>query len=1298
MQKVAKNTFNRALNTYTDEQHLEPSYYTEAHNITLVSEGKFFSPTNIQGTEFLADVVADITTLVDANIKTVACKFKIGTTEDVPVLVQFITGKEAGDYGAVYITAYDTANNILYYLYRETGISTDYFDDHRIVDARLFPENGIDYIYFTDGYHELRQLRCEIPTGSLDYFLTDYDLSLQRRGATGTALNTFTSFGAGSLLSGTYQFAYRMVDPDNKKFTKWSSLSNPTHVYSAADSSSPVYSAVGLATNAGITVSITPSTEELNHFDYFQLAVIENIYPVASSQQPASLLPVTAFGAGTYQFNSNRKIGIVPIEEIVVDLAAIKTAKTLAIKQDRLFAGNVKYQGLEFESDPIAVGSFKVQNVSASDSNGIKLGYFRDEVYRFGIIYKDKYGNRSPVKVLDLNAISGNAIKSPLPDVRFPGRSTSSSYSLMSSGNVPRTLGLTLGVRNHPSWAVGFEIVRAKRIKRILFQTPLIGVTSIEGIGALDSYPSLATTDTTAPTTTAYPDAQPQSTTKVYSPENLFWPDFRIINRRDTAVGAGTGRAKIGEAQLSRTSVIPSYSIIFPPASMFNTGAPYQFGTDKVEVVDYALTKVYVKDFETGAHAEGGEHIKTKLSGTWFALNNGDYFFDSAWVGKALTETAQIGIKNYTFVDSLNSGVLIGGNNFFKYSSLSGTGVNWGYEQQTQRCAVIETSQALAPLNQVGSTTFASGVYNSRGLSGTPYIVGAAGPQYQDFNLFTNKFINEYSGFTNNSSYVRAFRIANVVNGEKPASDDRYGTVETNHEFISTGTSYTFSSGEIDLLEAGTDVYVTNLDVFGGDCFVAAHTYKVADTSYSVVQQGKNDTPQTIDSATTLLSKWDNRYYLNSAGAAISQPVALAGASQLIEVVLESEYNGEVLAQDVTSGVTTVNGIPVLGLNSDSAFESVLRSPLLYEYNINLSKHNDQKVYQTLSTINFVQNDFKARVICSDVKIYGSDVQGFDVFRVGNIFDLEENKGALTKLGVCSDDLYAIQETGITYLPTGQSQLQQTDAGILAVGTGDVIGRPIVVHQLRGSQHIRGIVETGECIYVPDAKNQNVYKLQGRQLTHIYAASDIFAKPIAESDVVGFYDPLNSEFFLADNENNTCFVFNEFIEGGTWIGDYEFNLASTKLADGLYGHNKLYVTAQGVTDSKVTYNTYTMYEGDHNSLFGHTVVPRVKLVVNPESDIAKTFDNMLLVSTDRLDEVNLTVPRESMLGDQTSTVSLDNLSIEGGFRIKTMRDADGARLRGSRMTAQVKWKTGADDVATLSSILTKYRPSSRTPF
>lgn len=1254
MIKRTINVFSGGRNTDDSKAIISQDQYLEAHNLELVGDGTFKSLQNIKGTTNVKEIVNDSTV---EEVGAFACKFLIGGVKK-DCNVYFTV-----DDSSFKIWCYDTVDNQLYELFQEPVGTSD-----RIVDVRNYPENDVDVIYFTDFYKELRYFRCVIPTPYTPNFLSPFRISLQRKGAVGSIVtNVITD---GSLLTGSYQFCYRMVDPDSKSFTKWSVPTNPIHIYSVDNNPAlPIPSAgIGLLSNRGVRLIISPSTNESSSFKFVQLAVIEN----TGTQPPltASLLEITPIVSTFlfFEYKANTRIGTIPLSDITVDLAAIETCKTIAIKENRLYGGNVKYAPLNFDRGTPSITSGLVITEVSSVANGFgnelfsstRKGYFRNEVYRFGVVYEDENGNKSPAIPLDLSVVTNNRIGTGIKDIKFPGRDTSSAFTLFNTSGFLQSLGLRLnGIKNHPSWARKLHIVRLQRKENIIAQSPAILMATVEGIGALDDYPSKYFNGAADQTIEG---AQPQTASQILVPKNMFFPEMRNIKQTSNNSGSGSTFTKKGEAEYVPFGY-STFLMIFD--SVYSD--PYQFsGSEKITVVDKALLRARISD---DSIITPGDHINTNISGMFYALKSGDYFFDPNWGAKSIAPTE----KNLPIIDAetftnLGNSASVSGRSVMDYQALDTTGIQYGYRPNIQKSTVVNIGDFQMGDVQISSNVqFANGTLNK--YSAGSQILAGQTLSYE--SSLTNRYVSRYSGF----SQEVVTGAVNIVNVELGLGDDRYGDFNAFHEYIPTGATYTFTNTDIASLEAGGNVLV-NLDVWGGDCFVAPHIFKITDSAYSIVNQRKK--AGAADSTNDLIEKW-NYFFRNSSGAAISIPVAVESAAQYITVILESKYNGTVRDKDILSSFVNESGFPVYVPSDD-----VARTPLTYNYNINLSKENNDKIFTTRPLYSFTQNNFPSRVIYSDIKIYNSDQQGFDIFRVGNLLDLEEQRYDINKLAVARDNLYAIQERGVYYLPTGERQIEQTDSDTLAVRTGDVIGRPILIDGFRGSQHIRGIVETGSVIYIPDNFNKNVYVLSGTDLQSITKDNEslfreIFNQELIEKSVVGFYDFVRDELLLVAGGKTQ--IFNPRIG---WVGDYEFVPSS-----GLF-NNKLYVTGK-VGDSL---SIYTMYTGSVNQLFGNLVTPRVTLCINPEGEVSKTFDVLMLPATNKLYEGDLVVEHES--GNQViNGINFDIPYIEGNIRTPIGRDAFKARARGLRALLTVKWK---EVQSALSSVHTKYYDSKRSPF
>lgn len=1266
-----QNTFSGGRNSDTDPSLLPNNQYISANNVELNNSGAL---RNINGTDLVQQLSTSATFRI---LQTVPNKYLISGE-----LVDCITIFSV-DSTAFKIQSYDTVGDTLYDLFSET-VPADYTTTVTDIDAKTFPENGTDFVYYTDNYIEIRYLKCEIPDPYSANFLTAYDLSLLRKGATGTI--TATVGTTGTLLSGTYQFCYRMANPTNKRFTKWSTPTNPIHVYSKANDSSPVYSGIGLITGRKITLTITPSEEETDNFDYLQVAVIPNIGP--TNPVEADLLEIEAI-AGTslvLDYKSNSKIGVVPLEDIVVDLAQIKTAKTLNVKDNRLFAGNITYTNLEFDNgDPtVTSGSIITQadalvdSFSSDEFASNYKGHWRGEVYRYGVVYEDEFGNKSAVKPLDLSAITDNDITVGLTDLKFPDR-TNPDYTLFNSSGQLQSLGLRLtGLTNHPSWARKLEIVRVDRrgrFKNILFQSPIIPMSKVYGIGALEDYPTQVTYNSSLDEKT-YENATPMTSGFTLVPKNLFWPELRNIVKVGTSSGSGTTRKIAGEVTFTRPPTLPltdqglEYSMIWPSDAMYNGNVPFS-GAEKLDIVDYALLKLKVDtDHPTKSPVVvAGDDANTNISGTFFATADNQYYFNNGH-GKLALGVNDRAVTDYEFFDNLGTTDSVAGKAVMDYEALQTGGIDLGIKPNIQRFAVVKLGGTKIKDVTQDSVIFGAATWN--GYSAGSALSTASATLKFETNP-TNNYVNEYTGFSDGSSYVSVVSIVNVKLG---LGDDRYGEATDLQEYISTGAKYTFTAAEVATLEGGGDVVLGDLDVWGGDCFVSSHIFKVCDSTYSVTNQNKQN--GSAQSTADLLSKWNNTLYKDIAGACfLSMPVALENSAQYIQVILESEYNGAVREQDILEGSSA--SIPVMTGDASTG-----RTPLTYHYNLNLNKQNSQKIYVPDPQFSFKQSQFGARVHWTDLKIYNSDQQGFDIFRVSDFYDIEEKYRPITKLALAGDYLYSIHEAGIIYLQTGERQLETADGGILAVSSGNVIGGKIVVDSERGCQHLRSIIESGNVVYIPDNRNKSVYALSGQQLVPIIKDNENIFRSFfstTKSSLIGVYDPVRKQYWVADGTD--CHVFDE---KGFWVSNYSLNLKGSA-----YTNQKLYVVGLNGTDTSV----YSYYTANPGSICGASVDSDVTFITNPYPDFSKTFDDMMVNASERLSSIDFAVMYEASIGNQTATASLDIESYENNFRIKNPRASGNARLRGTHLQSTITWKTVQSN---LRAVWTKYRLSARTPW
>lgn len=1282
MQEIHKSTFTGGRSVDIDRSVLQSNNYVEGRNIILTGNSSFLSAENIKGTLDVGSIKGSFSGEV---LGVYSNKYNIeGAVKNCLTVFTM----EVTDIFNIY--CYDTQGNNTYHLYTET--ITGYTAALPVIDAVVYPEGGIDILYFVDGVNEIRSLRCEI-TGYSPTFLTPEDLSLQRRQPRGGVTFSSVSTG-GSLLCGSYVITHRLLNPSKNLYSKWSPFTAPIHI-TQADLTSSLQSyqnssKSGNNSTQKITINVSVSTEEEALYTHYQLGVIER----TSTTLPTVLALKTLVeldGSESYSDSviDNTQATSIDLSDVVIDDAPLKSAKTIQVKNNKLFAGNIEYYNLEFDNGtPTVTGTISrrtdIRDFFSKPTNFSKYkGYFRDEVYRFGIVYFDKYGNYSKVKVLDMSSVTANAIAGAT-DMKFPSRRTKE-YSVFNNTSVTNlvSLGLNLTVNNHPTWAVGFIIVRAPRKKNIVTQTPLVPMSELNGVEVIGDYPSSGVDVADPVTTVDFTGATPMSAVGTLAPKNYFWNQDRHLVKNTVDINPKEpGEVSWGTTALALVSgqvgTPNAYGGIFPQDSML-TGSGFEDTTYNYELTDIAWLRL--KSSRVAGSYSDGEYADTDVHGTFYADSGGDYYATgtSFTLSAAPTPNPTGKIVDYKFVEN-GAPSTIGGYFLQDYNKL----VTGGLTSYTE----TPTTLRMGAVKFESSRNFGVEEYGVNGSLGT-----LSPPSGQSINsaFFTGSTRNgafpvDTTTYTESTQYAAAVEIVNITKG---LSDARYGDNDDTYEFISTGAVYHFSDAEIATNQSGSAP--ATIEVFGGDCTVSLHSFKLTD-SYFGASHNTKFTTGVVDPYTSIVTKW-KRTFSNKYDKPISNPVAFKNCSTVMAVVLESEYNASVQAPTPLGTTTGANSFRI----PYSADRGLRRIPFAYGYDNNYNIENIEKVFVPTFTGERLVSSYPARGVYSDQKVYQTGINGFDRVRSGNIFDLEETYGGITKLALAGDNLIAIQEKATAYVPVDADVIETADATTLAIRSSEITGVPLYLSRLYGSSHTKSVINVDKSVIFADNRNEAVLKLSGQDLEIISEKGAIgtfnnwLGTPIPKNELYAGYDAIKRHYWLfsktqTEGDNMMCEVWDDRL--GVWVGQFEFATASP-LCDMVTANNTVYVVGDDGTDL----NIYKMYEGTYNSLCGVTVTPSIKFVVNDKFELPKTFDNFIVYASDKLATVAIQAEKEpGVTGNEVSGIILDKDRREGSYRVQIPYDVNNARVRGTRADVTVVWNT-SDKKVTLSGVATKYRIS-----
>ncbi len=761
-------------------------------------------------------------------------------------------------------------------------------------------------------------------------------------------------------------------------------------------------------------------------------------------------------------------------------------------------------------------------------------------------------------RIKQLFGEKGNHAQADVKDFKFPSREIPE-FSLLDSKDDPTAIGLTItGIKNHPSWAKAFAIVRLPRKKNIIFQTPQINTIAVEGVLTPGDF-----FDSTTATNVVEEGWISDNNTQGYNmKEDHFAPKahFRGVARNIVAkkVFGLPNADRLGDGVHSPEFFVQRPGNTIPeratppllwgivPGYIYNDkGDPFndndQDKAKKLRVVDAVLWK---QTFKVGTKAiiifdalEKGQYFYSRdgkiddNGNTIFFENIEDTKgFDTAWKEVGIDPPIQRFTLNDTGGLLLQPNVMGG---IFKNIKKFGTGTQLSINQgkhksvpadagfgepvENQRGLVIKLSEELPDFTftAFGNRTesgnnykifFPSADYKNKignviqdtPTSGNALIINFLQNGEKDSALALGNVVDAFASETGGDFVGAAF----ILNGIVGLGDDRYGSFDVSQDYIFTGAYRALTASEV------TNNTPINIDVFGGDCFISRASIKVNNSTSTIKRynpdedDGLNFDPKVPFGA----SDGEDIIIANKTGSHINRV-------EILDFYVESEVNTKYQAQeDVYPEVQ--NSI------------NIFKKPYTYDYNPGYSIGNKNKIFPSQDKSDDTTTHFPARIVFSDKKILQSNIIGFNRFRALNLKDLEETFGGITKIIRSKDgNMYVLQEGAVRYIPvsreiiefqSGETKELRTASAVI----GDV-SRYITTE--RGCQHIRTVKRGTNFIYFADARHKKVLRFTtGSQLETISDKGmyDFFfdklsrKEDIPENALMGGYDNNREEYWI----------------------------------------------------------------------------------------------------------------------------------------------------------------------------------------
>ena len=242
----------------------------------------------------------------------------------------------------------------------------------------------------------------------------------------------------------------------------------------------------------------------------------------------------------------------------------------------------------------------------------------------------------------------------------------------------------------------------------------------------------------------------------------------------------------------------------------------------------------------------------------------------------------------------------------------------------------------------------------------------------------------------------------------------------------------------------------------------------------------------------------------------------------------------------------------------------------LYRYNTVYSKENDSKIFiQTPFDWNS-ETDFPVRTYASEKKITNEYSDSWLNFKANSYIDVDPQFGEITKLIAVNERMLFFQPKAFGVLSINERALLQTgDISQLSLGTSGVLERFDYAKRDVGASNKRHVLLTPNALYWIDTINKSMYRYTGgpEEVSLMKGMDSYFRFSLINgTSTFLFHDPEFKEVYINDYVDNWSLAYNELTEGFTgfvdyypsYVVNYLDKVLGTRSGDTLYKHNDTY--------------------------------------------------------------------------------------------------------------------------------------------
>lgn len=510
----------------------------------------------------------------------------------------------------------------------------------------------------------------------------------------------------------------------------------------------------------------------------------------------------------------------------------------------------------------------------------------------------------------------------------------------------------------------------------------------------------------------------------------------------------------------------------------------------------------------------------------------------------------------------------------------------------------------------------------------SPYL-GIVASKYSDE---TDKFITEKE-----RGYSRTFNIyakGTVLNYDSTKEKDPNLLIRFNDN-----SPYYPISNRIEFTESNLDSITEGIDIFRGDCFLCTFTHRV--------NRNFQDTSSPTNDKILYPETWDQNY------SSTQIPKDKEGNDK----IQKGDINAVKLGSWITIKIKSTNNLSIRTVDESNREEVAIfghgrkfyplepisaeggqKIPTSYVSNNGFRTNLGIKNFSGFKDKPYIRNEFKNRVLYSNVNNTDLNINGYRVFELGNFKDYSKQYGEITKLIPFGNNLVCIMEHGVGVLAIKERILMaNSTGGDVFINNKTILPENItMINESYGSQWPESVILTPYYIFGIDASEKKIWMTDGSQLKiisdHVISRflqenipfkANEYDVNIINSNIKTTYNAKKADVMFTlwnQKENklwNICYniLTGDFSTFYSWIPSYAVNIDSTMYSfeyrktknDNEFWKHDNHLWKHGNTKDEYVKPT---------TWYGETHPFEFEFVVNDYIYVQKIFQNLKMIAND----------------------------------------------------------------------------------